>query len=60
MQMSNTDTVFPRIMAGGDYFFFSHQEGAIIRVRRLSKVPVTVHTRNAGPTKQTSPFCFDN
>ena len=60
MLMNNTDTVFPRIIAGGDYFFFSHQKGAIIRGRRLSKVPVTVQAQNAGPTKQTSPFSFGN
>ena len=46
MQTSNTDTVFPRIMARGD--FFSHQKGVIIRGRRLSKVPVTV-PGNWGP-----------
>ena len=60
MLMNNIDTVFPRIIARGDYFFFFPlQKGAIIRGRRLSKAPVTVQARNLGPTKQTSPFCFD-
>ena len=29
------NTVFPRIFAGGNYFFFSYKKGAIIGRRRL-------------------------
>ena len=28
-------TVFPRIIAGGDFFLFSHQKGAIIRGKAI-------------------------
>ena len=34
----NKNTVFPRIIAGDDCFFFSHEKGAVIRLpacRRL-------------------------
>ena len=34
-------TVFPQIIAGGDYFFFSHEKGAIIRGRRLFQILLT-------------------
>lgn len=47
MQMINTG------IGGRLFLFFSHQKGAIILGRGLSKVPVTVQTQNAGP------FCFD-
>ena len=41
-------------IGGRLFLFFSLQKGAIILGRGLSKVPVTVQARNAGP------FCFDN
>ena len=36
MLMNNTDTVFPRIIARGDFLFFSHQKWAIINSREAS------------------------
>ena len=32
---------FPRIIAGGDYFFFRTKKGAVIRGRRLFKILFT-------------------
>ena len=36
----NINTVFPRIIAGGDYFFFA-SKGAIIRGKRLFQILLT-------------------
>ena len=43
----NINTVFPRIIAGGDYFFFA-SKGAIIRGKRLSHQIITSNELNMG------------
>ena len=43
----NINTVFPRIIAVGDYFFFA-SKGAIIRGKRLSHQIITSNELNMG------------
>ena len=38
--------VFPRIIAGGDYFFFSHKKGTIIRGKAIIS---NITYRKSGP-----------
>ena len=34
-------SVFPRVISGGGYYFFSHKKGAFIRGRRLFQILLT-------------------